>query len=299
MTQTLFSGVIPPIPTIFDATGKFDPAGMGRLLDRLIERGVNGVLALGSAGEFCHMTQAMREEVAEFVVHHVNGRIPVILGVGAPGTQETIHYARHASKCGADAGMVINPYYAPLSQDNLYQHYRQIALSVELPLFLYNYPAMTGQDLEVDLVKKLAFDFKNFVGIKESVLSVSHTRQIIVDVKSPRPDFMVFCGYDEHLLNTLALGGDGAIPACANFAPEVVCGLYKAFRDKDYEKAFALHRTVAKLSPIYGIDTPFYGVIKEAIRQSGLDISTAVLAPTRALSDAGAQQVAEILRLAR
>ncbi len=295
MTQPLFHGVIPPVPTIFDDQGQFDPLGMGRLLDHLIDNGVNGVLVLGSAGEFSHMDRAMREEIAAFAVKHVNGRVPVLFCVSMPGTQETIRYAQHAKDVGADAVLIVNPYYAPLSQDALYQHYKQIAASVDLPQMLYNYPAMTGQELEVELIQKLAFECPNIVGIKDSVISVSHTRQIIVDVKYQRPDFMVFCGFDEHMLNTLALGGDGAIPACSNFAPQILCGLYQAFCKGDYEKALAFHRQIGKIASIYSIDTPFYGVIKEAIRQSGVDISTAVLPPARPLSEAGKQKVAELL----
>lgn len=295
MSQPLYQGIIPPVPTVFDAQGQFDPAGMGRLLDHLIDNGVNGVLVLGSAGEFSHMDRAMREEIAAFTVKYVNGRVPVLFCVSVPGTKETISYAEHAKEVGADAVLIVNPFYAPLSQEALYQHYKQIAAAVDMPQMLYNYPAMTKQELEIGLIKRLALECPNIVGIKDSVVSVTHTREIIVEVKSQRPDFMVFCGFDEHLLNTLALGGDGAIPACSNFAPKILCGLYQAFRAGDYAKAIELHREVGKLASIYGIDTPFYGVIKEAIRQSGVDISTAVLPPSVPISPAGQQKVAEFL----
>ena len=299
MSQPLFQGIIPPVPTIFDSHGHFDPVGMGALLDHLIFNGVNGVLVLGSAGEFTHMDRAMREEIAAFAVRHVNGRVPVLFCVSMPGTLETISYAQHAKDVGADAVLIVNPYYAPLSQDALYQHYKQIADSVDIPQMLYNYPAMTGQELEIELIKKLAFECPNIVGIKDSVISVSHTRQIIVEVKQQRPDFMVFCGFDEHLLNTLVLGGDGAIPACSNFVPDILCGLYQAFKNQDFGTAHELHRQIGQLASIYGIDTPFYGVIKEAIRQSGVAISTAVLPPARPLSESGKQQVAELLARVR
>ena len=138
---------------------------------------------------------------------------------------------------------------------------------------------MTGQDLNVELINKLAHDCENIVGIKYSVVSIFHTRQIITTVKAVRPDFMVFAGYDEYLLDTLILGGDGAIPATANFAPELCCGIYRAFEDNDLRAAIVLRRRLAQLVEIYDLEPVYFGVIKEAMRMTGLDISTATLSP--------------------
>lgn len=268
---------------------------MATLLDHVIAQGAQGVLILGSGGEFCHMSHEMRLEVAEFCIKHINQRVTVLLGIAAPGTEETIAYGQHAAAMGADAVLVVNPYYAQLNDEYIYQHYREIGEAVSLPVFLYNFPALTGQDIGLDTITRLARDVPNIVGIKDTIDNISHTREIINRVHAFRPDFVIFSGYDEYMLDTLILGGHGGIPATFNFAPEVTGGIYQAFINKDYEQAFALQRRLAKLSSLYALETPFFGVVKEAIKACGVDISTAVIAPTRKLSAEKIDQVKAII----
>lgn len=296
MNTIRLSGVIPPLVTPVDAQGKFAASAMQALLERLIAAGVDGVLVLGSTGEFSQMDCPTRRDILTQVVEQVRGRIPVLVGIGTPSTQETIELGRHAMAAGAAAAMVINPYYTPLSEANLSAHYRDVAANVAMPLFLYNYPGMTGQDLSPALVKELALSCKNIVGIKDSVDSIAHTRQIILEVKPLRPDFMVFSGYDDQMLNTLVLGGDGGIPGTANFAPEVACALYQAFKRHDYEAMFAAHRRIAALMSIYGVDTPVFSAVKEAVRMVGVAIPDAVLPPARTLDGKGRECVAAVLK---
>lgn len=294
--QNKFKGIIPPVSTIVDDKGNFDSAGMARQLDKLIAAGVNGVLILGSCGEFCHMDHAMRLAVAEFSVQHVAGRVPVLIGIAAPGTRETIAYGQHAAAIGADAVLAVNPFYTTISNEALYQHYRKIAETLTLPVFLYNFPALTGQDIGPDIIMRLAREVPNIVGIKDTVDNISHIREIINRVRPIRPDFMIFAGYDEYILDTLLLGGNGGIPATANFAPQVTCGIYRAFQDQDLATLARLQRQLASLSSLYTVDTPFYAVIKEAIVLTGTDISTAVLPPAMPLDNNKKQRVADILK---
>jgi 4-hydroxy-tetrahydrodipicolinate synthase len=298
MKNIQLSGVIPPLVTPIDAQGNFSVTAMQALLEHLIEAGVDGVLALGSTGEFSQMDSATRKAILVKVIEIVRGRIPVLVGIGTPSTGETITLGLHAKEAGAAAAMVINPYYTPLSEAYLAMHYREIAAKVDMPLFLYNYPGMTGQDLSPALVKDLALACENIVGIKDSVEAIAHTRQIILEVKPLRPDFMVFSGYDDQLLNTLVLGGDGGVPGTANFAPEVACSLYQAFKRQDYAAMFAAHRRIAALSAIYGVDTPVFSAVKEAVRMAGVNITDAVLAPARGLDAQGRAHVAAILKSA-
>jgi 4-hydroxy-tetrahydrodipicolinate synthase len=269
---------------------------MAVLLDREIAAGVHGLLILGSGGEFCHMSIKMRKEVAEFCVKHVAGRIPVLLGIGASATAEVIELGRHAKACGADAVLVVNPYYATLSRPALIQHYKAVAAAVDLPIMLYNFPGLTGQELTVDLVLELAFTCPNIVGIKDTVDTMSHTRALVTQVKGARPDFLVFSGFDEYMLDTLLIGGDGGIPATANFIPEITLGIYNAVEAGDFEAVRAHARRLATLMPIYGLDQPFFGLVKEAIRLTGTDISTTVLAPSLVPSDEIKSRLLAVLR---
>ena len=284
MTMKKFRGVFPPVPTIVDKKGNLDHKRMANLLEHLIDSGADGMLILGSGGEFCHMTPELRLEVAEFCVKHVNKRVPVMVGISSPSTAETIRYGEHAKIIGADAVLVVNPYYALLNSDAMYSHYKTVAESIDIPVFLYNFPALTGQDIGIDTIVRLAKDVPNIVGLKDTIDNISHSREVITRVHAFRPEFIIFSGFDEYLLDTLILGGHGAIPATFNFAPHITKGIYDAFVAKDYEKAFELQRKLAKIMPVYAIETPFFGVIKQAIKLIGVDVSTEVLAPVQSLS---------------
>lgn len=295
MSAVKLGGVIPPVPTIFSADETFDRRAMGVLIDRLLASDVDGFLFLGSAGEFSQLSAPERREIAEFCVGRVAKRRPVIIGTASCSTREVVELSKHAAEIGADAVMVVNPYYSLLTEERIYSHYRTIAESAGLPVLLYNFPALTGQDLSVDLVRRLARDCPNIAGIKDTVDCSSHIRRIVLEVKGERPDFIVFCGFDEYLLDTLLVGGDGAIPATSNFAPEITCGIYKAFRAGDFATIKTLVPRLAALSKIYSIDTPFSGLIKEAIRLTGSDIPTAVVAPATAPDTAMKQRLVDIL----
>ncbi|PLR81659.1 4-hydroxy-tetrahydrodipicolinate synthase [Bacillus canaveralius] len=293
-----FQGIIPPVSTIINENGSLDEKGMGKLIDFLIESGVNGLFFLGTGGEFSQMSVQERKRVAEFSVDYVNGRVPVLIGTGSTSTNEVIELSQHAEKAGADAVVMINPYYWSLSEDNLFLHYDQIAQSINLPILLYNFPNLTGQDLSPEFVLKLVDKNQNIVGIKETVDQAGHIREMILKVKENHSQFKVFCGFDDHLLNTLALGGDGAISASANFAPQLTIGIYRAFQEGNMQEALELHQRLAHLPLIYKLDSPFVNVVKEAMKLTGLNISTHVLPPARALSIEKKEQLAQLLKKA-
>lgn len=292
---TQFYGVIPPVATILDKDGRINEKGMGNLIDFLINSEVNGLFFLGSGGEFASMSNELRKEVAEFATRYVNGRVPVLIGTGAPSTKDTISLSLHAKQVGADGIVVINPYYYKLTEADLFQHYAEIAENVDLPIILYNYPELTGQDLSPEFVLWLAKAYPNVIGIKETVVAVSHIREMIQLVKTEKPDFSIFCGYDEHFLNTLSLGGDGLIGATANFVPEIQIDLYQAFKKGNYGQAIEMHRKTASLMPLYKLNSPFINVVKEAILMRGIEISTDVLAPAGPLSEEKKEQVKKYL----
>ena len=299
MNLEKFKGIFPPVPTIVNKKGELDKKGMGQLLDHLIDNEADGVLILGSGGEFCHMPPKLRYEVAEFAVNYINKRIPVMLGISSPSTAETIQYGKHAAQIGADAVLVVNPYYALLNSDAIYNHYKTVAENIDIPVLLYNFPALTGQDIGIDVITRLAKDLPNIIGLKDTIDNISHTREIINRVHAFRPDFIIFSGFDEYMLDTLILGGHGGIPATFNFAPKITKGIYKAFVKKDYEKAFKLQRQLAKLMPVYAIESPFFGVIKQAIKLSGVDISTEVLAPVEKLPKHKKELLLQVLKSAQ
>ena len=274
MTQPLFSGVIPPVPTLFTAEGEFNETAQAILIEHLIDSPVDGLFFLGSAGEFAHMSREMRLDVAAFCTRLVAGRKPVLIGIASCGTQETIEAGLHAQRLGADGVVVVNPWYNPLSESNLLQHFKRVAEALSIPVILYNFPALTGQSIPVQIIKTLAIDCPNIVGLKDTVDTLSHIRETLHAVKPVRPDFAVFAGYDEYLLGTLILGGDGCIPASANFAP------------------------LSWIPPLYGLDLPFYNAVKYALQLTGLDISVHSLPPASPLTAEMKTEIENILQRA-
>lgn len=294
-----FKGIIPPVSTIFHEDGTFDQQGTAKIIDHLIQAGVNGLFFLGTGGEFSQMSVEQRKEITAFATSYVGGRVPVLIGTGSTSTEEVILLSTYAKEKNADGVVVINPYYWSLSEENLYAHYKTIANAVELPILLYNFPNLTGQDLSPQFVSKLVIDHPNIVGIKETVDEAGHIREMILKVKSVRPDFSVFAGFDDHLFNTLELGGDGAISASANFAPQLTIGIYQAWQEKDFATAVELHRQLAPLPLMYKLDSPFVSVIKEAMVLMGLEVSTKVLSPANRLSESKKEELKKILESAR
>ncbi|MBW2868971.1 dihydrodipicolinate synthase family protein, partial [Escherichia coli] len=248
---TAFRGIFPPVPTIVDAQGKLDKAGMARMIDHVLENGANGMLILGSGGEFSQFSSQQRKEIAAFCLSHVDGKVPVLVGIACAGTAETIDLGHHAQEHGADGVMVVNPYYAKLSDDARFMHYKSIADSLKIPVFLYNFPDLTGQDIGLEVITRLAREVPNIVGIKDTIDNISHTREVINRVHAFRPDFIIFSGYDEYMLDTLLLGGHGGIPATFNFAPNITRGIYQAVMENDLDKARYFQQQLAKLSPLY------------------------------------------------
>ncbi|MBJ9202623.1 dihydrodipicolinate synthase family protein [Citrobacter sp. FDAARGOS_156] len=291
----VFKGIFPPVPTIVDDNGELDRAGMAVMIDHVISNGADGMLILGSGGEFSHFSSEQRKQIAEFSLQHVAGRVPVLIGIACASTAETIQLGKHAEKAGAQGVLVVNPYYAKLSEEARFSHYKRIAEALNVPVFLYNFPELTGQDIGLNVITRLAREVPNIVGIKDTIDNISHTREIINQVHCFRPDFIIFSGYDEYLLDTLMLGGHGGIPATFNFAPNITRGIYQAVQQNDLATAKALQQQLSGLSPLYALEQPFFGVIKTAIKLSGVDISTAVVPPALPLNEEKIAQVKNIL----
>lgn len=290
-----FRGIIPPVSSTFHRDGTIDKAAMQHVADFLIKKGVDGLFYLGTGGEFSQMNTSQRMAFTEEAVSVAAGRVPVLVGVGSPSTDEAVKLARHAEASGADGIVAINPYYWKVAARNLDDYYQQIARSVSLPVIIYNFPDLTGQDLTPEIVKRLALQNENIVGIKDTIDSVGHLRAMINTVKAVRPEFSVFCGYDDHLLNTLLLGGDGAITASANFAPELSVGIYNAWREGNLATAATLNKKLLQLPSIYALETPFVSLIKHAMQCVGLPVDTYCLPPILEASEEAKEKVHALL----
>jgi len=280
-----FGGIIPPLVTLFDRQGRIDEDANRAHVDFLITGGVHAVFALGSTGETMHLTMEERRAFAELVVRHVDGRVPVLVGCLSTATDDAVALARHAQEIGADGVIVIPPYYWTPNDQAIELHIGAVAAAVSLPVLIYNFPAVVGRNIPAPVVARLASAYDRVLGIKDTIDSVGHIHEVIARVKPIRPEFSVLCGYEFHLLNTLLSGGDGAIPAVANFAPEPPVAIYEHWRGGRLAEAAAVMRRRLELATLYQLDAPFFVVIKEAMTMLGRIPHPTVRAPSPALSE--------------
>jgi 4-hydroxy-tetrahydrodipicolinate synthase len=198
----------------------------------------------GTTGESATLSYEEHERVVELVIEFANGRIPVIAGTGSNSTKETIMLTEHAKMAGADAALLITPYYNKPTQEGLYQHYKAVAEEVDIPLILYNVPGRTGVNMLPETVARLS-EIKNIIGIKEATGNLQHVSDTI---EMTRKGFIILSGDDFTTLPILAIGGHGVISVTSNIVPKDVSGMCSAFFDGNFEKARKLHY---KLQPLH------------------------------------------------
>lgn len=288
-------GVIVPTLTFFNADGSVDLPACAEHLRMLEAAGVDGFLILGSTGEFFHMTTEERISYAEWAVEEVGGRLPVLVGTGDLSTQGAVALTRHARDIGADGVVVISPFYWPLTQHQLYRYYADIAEQVDIPIILYNFPAMTGTTLTPELVVSLARDCPNIVGIKQTVAAPDPLRDVARLVLPHRPDFRIFVGGDDLALYNLMIGGAGSIATSWTFAPEPGVALHRAFRAGDFEAVCREQRRLSIISAVYTLDPCLAAVAKEALFILGRGPEPILRGPAQRLDEPARSKLKQIL----
>jgi 4-hydroxy-tetrahydrodipicolinate synthase len=292
----MFSGLMPAMVTPFDERGEVDLVATEAVIERFIEAGVDGISPLGSTGEFSHLTGEERKRFAEEVVRIVAGRVPLVVGVGAAGTKEMVELARHAEGAGADAVLVVSPFYWKIGEEALFKHFAIVAESVDIPVVIYNLPMLTGIDLSPSLIGRIAAECPNVSGLKDTVTEYLHTVGALREVKRVRPDFSVLSGWEDLILPSLLAGADGSICAFANVAPELFVELVRSARDGDLGRAAELHRRVLTLVTLGAYSDPPMSAIKLAMNRLGVPISPAVRGPALPVPEEAHGKVEGVLR---
>jgi 2-dehydro-3-deoxy-D-pentonate aldolase len=276
---------MPAMVTPFDERGELDLAATEAVIERFLEAGVSGISPLGSTGEASHLTADERRRFAEEVTRMVAGRVPVVVGVGFSGTRETVELASHAQEAGADAVLVVSPFYWKVGEEGLFRHFATVAEAVDIPVVVYNLPMLTGIDLSPALIGRLAGEYPNVVGLKDTVTEYLHTVAVLREIKPTRPDFSVLSGWEDLILPSLLAGADGSICAFANVAPELFVNLVEAAKSGDLTRAAELHRQVLTLVTLGAYSDPAMGAIKLAMRKLGVPISPTVRGPALPATD--------------
>jgi 4-hydroxy-tetrahydrodipicolinate synthase len=246
----MFHGSIVAIVTPFKK-GRLDEEAFGGLIDFHLNAGTHGIVPCGTTGESATLTHEEHQKVIEWSVKMAGGRIPVIAGTGSNSTEEAITLTRHAKSAGADAALLITPYYNKPTQEGLYQHYRAIAKAVDLPLVLYNIPGRTGVNMLPPTVARL-MEFDNIVGIKEGTGSL---QQISDLVQLCGERLIILSGDDFTALPTMAVGGKGVISVTANIVPAEMAQMINAAERGDYSEAKKIHDRLYPLHSVLFLET--------------------------------------------
>ena len=292
----MFSGLMPAMVTPFDERGEVDLEATEAVVERFVEAGVSGISPLGSTGESTHLAADERRRFTEDVVRIVAGRVPLVVGVGSAGTREAVELARHAQSAGVDAVLVVSPFYWTVGEEALFRHFAAVAEAVDIPVFIYNLPLLINTDLSASLVARIAAEYPNVAGIKDTTAQYTHTVEVLQEVKPARPDFSVLAGFEPLILPSMLAGADGSICAFANVAPELFVDLVKAAREDDLQRAAELHRRVLFLLTLGAASDPPISAVKLAMKMLGVPISPAVRGPALPIPEEAHEKVESVLR---
>ncbi len=239
----MFSGSITALITPF-RDGEVDERAFQEFVDWQIREGTNGLVPVGTTGESPTLSHDEHKRVVALCLEVAKGKVPVIAGAGSNATAEAIDLTRHAREAGADAALIVTPYYNKPTQEGLYRHYEAIATAVDIPIIIYNIPGRSIVDMSVDTMARLA-KLPNIVGVKDATADLARplaTRSAI------GPDFCQLSGEDATIGAFLGQGGHGCISVTSNVAPRLCSDMHKAWQARDYE-GFATIRD--KLTPLH------------------------------------------------
>lgn len=251
MGGSMFKGSIVAIVTPFK-NDKVDEGTLKKLVDFQINNGTSGIVPCGTTGESATLNYEEHERVIEICIEQANKRIPIIAGTGSNSTQEAIMLTKHARNAGASASLQVAPYYNKPTQKGLYEHFKAIAESVDIPIVLYNIASRTGVNIEPETIAKLARDCKNIVGVKEASGNLEQMKKIksLCGV-----NFDLLSGDDALTLQVLGIGGVGVVSVVANIVPKEVANLVSEFEKKNTKRANDINEKLLPLIKAMFIET--------------------------------------------
>lgn len=250
--MSTFKGAYTAMVTPFDERGEVDEEGLRANVRFQIEKGIHGLVPVGTTGECATLSYEEHNKVIEVTVDAAKGKVPVLAGTGSNSTWEAIMLTEHAKEVGADGVLLVAPYYNKPTQRGLYEHFKKVAETVDVPQVLYNIPSRTGVNIEPETMARLA-EVKNIVGVKEASGNLDQVMRII-DLTRDK-DFSVISGEDSLTFPILTLGGVGVISVTSNLVPDKVAGLVDAFFAGDLETSRKIHYGLLPLFKAMFIET--------------------------------------------
>lgn len=252
--------------TPFNTNGEIDFKGLEKLINHLIEGGVDYLVSLGTTGESATLDKHEKKAVWEFTAETVNGRVPLMAGIGGNDTRYVIKELKDFNTQGYEAILSVSPYYNKPVQEGIYQHYKAVSEASPLPVLLYNVPARTGSNLSAETTLRLANDCENIMGVKEASGNFDQFNQILKDKPE---DFLFISGDDGVTLPLIAMGAAGIISVVANAIPREFSSMVKLCLDNKFQEARALHFKLIEFTNLMFAEGNPAGV-KSALKHLGL-----------------------------
>ena len=251
MIETRLKGMGVALITPFKEDGSVDYDALLRLVDYQLENGTDFLCVLGTTAETPTLTKEEKEKVKRTVIDRVNGRLPILLGVGSNSTQAVVDSVKNDDMTGVDALLVVVPYYNKPSQEGIYQHYKAVAEATDLPIVLYNVPGRTGVNMTSETTLRLANDFENIVAIKEASGNIAQMDEII---KNKPEGFDVISGDDGITFPLITLGAVGVISVLGNAFPREFSRMTQLALEGDYVNALPIHHQFAEMCNLLFVD---------------------------------------------
>lgn len=271
------SKIIVPVVTVFDHNGKPDYEDNRKVAEYLVQSGVDGILVLGSTGEFTELTVAEKRAFLAFYAECVNGRLPLYAGTGSTNFHQTLELSNAVCDMGYQAPLVIGPYYYGMDQEHLFIYYDTLAKNLKGNLYIYNYPARSGHSIAAETVRALAERNPNIVGIKDTVAEPGHTNQICRAMEGL--PFEVYSGFDDQFFYNLVAGGCGSIGGLANVVPDIWSDLIRSVNRGDLGRGVKLGGLLDRLMPIYDMGSSCSLLFKKLLVHRGVEISPKAIFP--------------------
>lgn len=284
-----------PVVTAFDENGHLDIQGNRNIWEHLIRGGVNGLVIMGSIGEFFAMTKEEKILMIDEASSWAKGRTRLYIGTGCMTAEETVELSNYALSKGIDGVMVISPYYFSLSAESIEYYYDQVAEGVKGELFLYNFPDRTGYDLTPEITLRLLRKHENIKGYKDTLGVMAHTRKLIRTVSEEFPDFVVLSGFDEFFAHNVLSGGNGCIGGLSNIYPELFARWVRVMDEGDMQAVSRIQQIVDRAMAIYDVAHAFVPVIKAAVKLRGVEIGDGCKKPFISPGEKEREEIRQIM----
>ena len=254
-----FRGAFTALVTPMEADGNIDFAGLRSLVKMQLNAGIDGLVPLGTTAETPTLDETEEDKIIDAVFSEVRDfekksgkKIPIILGAGSNNTKDAVRYTERAKKAGADAALVVTPYYNKPSNEGIFRHFEAVS-EIGIPIIVYNIQGRTGKNIDIPTLMRIA-ELPNIAGVKEASGNISQMIDVIASVKSSHPDFAVLSGDDGLTLALAACGGDGVVSVVSNIAPALIKEFTESALSDDFEKARQIYYRLLPLFKAAFID---------------------------------------------